>query len=323
MSRFCTRCQTDLLPLGYKANFCPFCATVAPVVTFPKLEPPELTDAVYCPRCSQANPQQAQYCMAEGGVLHQRPTQGSWYCPYCKTELSGQLEHCPCCRGGLSDWFQMRGTVAGELGHPGPIHLYHSATDHHYHLWVQLRLTMGRGAHNDVAIPLRRISGNHGVIDMAAGLYRDQSSSNGSYCNQRAERIETTALHHINELNLGGCLTYRIIQGPGLFGLQLREILDRKSMQHYPEWPELEQQQQHSHLLIEQNAKAHIDLENGRIDAGHRPGESLNLTWEAGYLYLSCRSHQLAERLFTLNQPPLPSLFKNLSKVPQSQDSRA
>jgi len=289
------RCNQCGYQMSEMANFCSACGASAPQVTRlhstqQRQDEPPILKPLHCPSCCEMNETGHLYCRACGASLFNIPIKSRPYCPICGKQNDSDAKLCYHCGESFEQWKRLTGETARKVGYQGPLKIKEKMTDQNYIVPSENVITIGRSQQNTVKIPCNFISKNHCELNFFTGKLHDLESSNGSYIPE-AGKISSYPLPLVQEFNLSGLFTFRLIQMPSATLLYLAHILEWTDvLKNLPPntSPEYFNTLKKAVWIIAQaDFQLHIRKVDGRIVQQIVPGEDYySLIKQEGFFYV-------------------------------------
>lgn len=307
---YCESCGREITP---EALYCFYCGQKAPSRTVlgrtVVFETP-----VFCPECCGRCPGDAVYCGKCGRSLFERPAARTIFCPGCSEENRCDATVCNRCGRSLADWFAMRGEAATERGFTGDLTVEETMTGRQFRFLSQSTISFGREPDNDIVFPCTWVSGHHARIDMAQGVLRDLSSSNGTYINRRGDRINQAPLSGVNEFNLAGSFTFVVTRETGAFVFRLGAILDEAEIVAKGGDQSAFNALREQYFIMRRD---NVDMElvirkmDGEIDRTHKPrDECYQIAVKDGFYYYTDTGRGIRDQLLLKDKTGWPVNWK-------------
>lgn len=263
MKIYCDNCKNDLDP---SYGYCPICGeNIPPKTLVGNLEKKEIKNPIFCPHCQNENIPNALFCSKCGKSIFKKPNKAPNYCPYCGEKNRLNANYCHKCKKSINNWYNKIGEVANTFGLSGDLSLYETMTKKYFNFFTDGKITIGRSDKNTITIPCQWVSEHHCSINISKKILSDINSSNGTFINRDDTKIKTIRLSAIDEFNLAGAFTFKVIQKKNLFIFILSAIYDVDECRKVGNMQEIDLLRNQYFIVINGDDKIYINKTNGKI----------------------------------------------------------
>jgi predicted RNA-binding Zn-ribbon protein involved in translation (DUF1610 family) len=309
MKIYCSNCAKQL-QASY--IYCPYCGQEAPKKTIiGKMKPGNIENPIYCPECQSKNIENAVYCSQCGKFLFKKPKAETFFCPTCGEKNRSANKFCINCDYNLKDWFKQQGAVAEKFGYYGDLTLYEKMTEFYYHFIMSDSLSMGRSKNNNIIIPCKLVSSEHCLFNLKKEQLQDLNSTNGTFINRDATKIDKVKFGSIDEFNIAGSFTFMVFKTKNFFIFRLTAILDIEEYKNVSDMRRLDELRNHFYILVTGNDSVDIRKFDGKIFTKPMPNEErYTIEVKNKYYYFSDSSKNIKNNLIMPTNMNLPRNWK-------------
>ncbi|MDP8321587.1 MAG: zinc-ribbon domain-containing protein [Candidatus Stygibacter australis] len=305
MSLHCSKCGKNI---SNTVNFCPYCGTEAPRCTIiAGAEDKEVIDNPrYCPECGKPNITDALYCSDCSAAIFHHPQQVNMFCGKCGMKNSSRAKICISCGMKFSDWFDMKGEIAKELGYAGDLSIIEKMTGITYHFILRQKFTIGRCSNNDLVIPCNWVSGHHCIFNFDKNQLID-SSRNGTYINRHPDKIDSVPASYVNEFNIAGSFTFPVIKSTNYFITHLGAIIDEPDCRRNGDGNVFDQLRKTYYILFKGDFEINIQKFDGVVLDKLKPDSNYyTINLENNRYYYTDKARNIFNKLIVKNAVNLP-----------------
>jgi len=302
----CDQCGQKIHP---SAKFCPICGSEVPQRTMmERIKQEKIKEPIFCPQCKVENWNYSLYCVDCGEDIYKKTSIDYFHCPNCGEKNLFKANSCFNCVLSFDEWFSQSGKVAERLGFKGNLILHETMNEIIYKFLTYGKIDIGRSDSNAVVINSDLVSSRHCSIDITIGKLSDLGSTNGTYVNRSNKKIDQIELGRIDEFNIAGSFTFKVIKDENSFGIRLTAILDEEESNKHSDNQALNKLRKEYFILLSGDSDFYIRKFDGELMFNRtREEDFYSIKYRSGYFYFSENSEEATDRLVHNNYYQFPN----------------